>query len=76
MDPLTTTVEQKIARIAGSAHGVVSREELLRAGVSPAEIRRRVRSGALIREHRGVYRVGHRAPSVEATYMAALTAAM
>ena len=30
--------------------------------------------GLLIREHRGVYRVGHRAPSVEATYMAAVKA--
>ena len=32
-------------------------------------------SGGLIRVHRGVYRVGHRAPSVEATYLAAVLAA-
>jgi very-short-patch-repair endonuclease len=33
-----------------------------------------LRSGALLREHRGVYRVGHRAPSVEARYLAAVLA--
>ena len=32
------------------------------------------RSGALLREHRGVYRVGHWAPSVEARYLAAVLA--
>jgi len=39
------------------------------------EIKIRVRNGTLLREHRGVYRVGHRAPSVEATYSAAVLAA-
>jgi hypothetical protein len=48
---------------------------MLDAGVTAAEIAHRVRSGALIREHRGVYRVGHRAPCIEATYMAAVRAA-
>jgi very-short-patch-repair endonuclease len=33
-----------------------------------------VRRGALIPVHRGVYRVGHRAPSREATYLAAVRA--
>jgi hypothetical protein len=47
---------------------------LLRAGVTAAEIEQRLQTGALIREHRGVYRVGHRAPSVEARYMAAVRA--
>ena len=31
--------------------------------------------GYLLREHRGVYRVGHRAPTTEATYLAAVFAA-
>ena len=33
-----------------------------------------VRNGALIREYPGVYRVGHRAPSLEAGYLAAVLA--
>jgi hypothetical protein len=32
------------------------------------------RTGALLREHRGVYRVGHRPPSLEARYLAAVCA--
>src|SRR4051794_33374990 len=71
MRPKVSTAEQVIARLAGRAHGVVTREELLRAGLTADEIKRRVRSGALIRVHRGVYRVGHTAPSVEAWYLAA-----
>lgn len=63
-----------IARIAGSAHGVVTRGELLAGGLTEAEIRTRVSRGALIVVHRGVYRAGHRAPSPEARYMAAVRA--
>ena len=67
-------MEQVFARIAGEAHGVVTRAQLLRAGVSDAEIEQRLKTGALLREHRGVYRVGHRAPSLEARYLAAVRA--
>jgi very-short-patch-repair endonuclease len=68
------TVEEVLARCAFSAHGVVTRAQLLGAGVTSEEIDQRLRKGALIREHRGVYRVGHRAPSVEARYVAAVLA--
>jgi Transcriptional regulator, AbiEi antitoxin len=67
-------VEQELARIASTAHGVVTRAQLLAVGISDEEIEHRLRTGALIREYRGVYRVGHRAPSVEASYMAAVRA--
>jgi hypothetical protein len=68
------TVEENLARIASRGHGVVTRAQLLRAGVSRREIESRLRSGSLLRAHPGVYRVGHRAPSVEATYLAAVLA--
>jgi Transcriptional regulator, AbiEi antitoxin len=68
------TVERKIARIASAAHGLVTHQQLLRAGITPAEIRSRRRSGLLITEYRGVCRVGHRAPTVEARYLAAVLA--
>jgi putative AbiEi antitoxin of type IV toxin-antitoxin system len=67
-------VEQEIGRIAGAQHGVVTRVQLFGAGVSSAGIERRVRKGTLLPEYRGVYRVGHRAPSREAKYMAAVRA--
>jgi hypothetical protein len=60
--------------LAQRSHGVVTRSELERSGISPKEIEHRLHTGTLIREHRGVYRVGHRAPSVEARYLAAVLA--
>ena len=68
------TVDRTLARIAGAAHGVVARRELLDAGVTEGQIRQRLRTGALLWEYRGVYRVGHRAPSAGAAYAAAVKA--
>jgi very-short-patch-repair endonuclease len=75
MRPQDSSVEQRIARIASGAKGVVTRRELIAVGVTRAQIKRRLRRGSLIRAYEGVYRVGHRAPSVEASYMAAVKAA-
>ena len=74
MRTLDGTVEQVLARIATSNKGIASREELLAAGLSRNQIRRRTRKGVLIPEYPGVYRVGHSAPSVQASYLAALKA--
>ena len=74
MAPKKSTVEGKIERIASAAKGIVTRQELIRAGISPDEITHRLEIGALIPEHRGVYRVGHRAPNFESSYMAAVKA--
>ena len=68
------TIEETLARLAATSHGVVTRGELLRAGVTDRELKRRVTKGALIRVHRGVFRVGHAAPSLEARYLAAVKA--
>jgi hypothetical protein len=67
-------LDRTIALLAGSSHGVVTRGQLLAAGLTLEEIRHRLQSGALLREYRGVYRVGHRAPNVEARYLAAVWA--
>jgi hypothetical protein len=74
MRHLGRTVARELARVARSSHGVVTRAQLLAAGITVDEINRQLRSGALLREHRGVYRVGHRAPSVDARYLAAVLA--
>jgi very-short-patch-repair endonuclease len=70
----SSTVERKLARMASAAHGVVTRRELLREGITARQIGWRLRKGALIAEFPGVYRVGHRAPSREARYLAAVRA--
>jgi hypothetical protein len=64
----------RIERLASSSHGVVTRAQLLAAGFTAAQIKRRLRSGELLQEFRGVYRVGHRAANVEARYLAAVWA--
>lgn len=64
------SLDRAIATLASRAHGVVTRQELLGAGLSSEQIRRRVERGTLIAVHRGAYRVGHRAQSREARYMA------
>jgi hypothetical protein len=63
-----------VARIARRQHGIVTRPQLLLAGLSARQIERRVANGTLITVHRGVYRVGHGAPNVLADYMAAVLA--
>jgi hypothetical protein len=60
-----------MGEIADRAHGVVTRRELVAGGITRMEIEHRLRTGALLREHPGVFRVGHRAPRTEARYMAA-----
>jgi Transcriptional regulator, AbiEi antitoxin len=74
MDHELRTAESVIRDLASRAHGVVTRRELLGAGLTSEQIRKRLRKGMLIALHRGVYRVGHLAPSLEARYMAAVKA--
>jgi very-short-patch-repair endonuclease len=74
MGPQNATVDEVIGRIASRQHGVVTRAQLLDAGVSDKELRGRMERKALLRVHPGVYRVGHRAPSIEARYHAAVRA--
>ena len=64
----------RLAELAEPSHGVVTRTQLLAAGVSKDEIDQRVRIGLLRCLFRGIYRVGHQAPSTEALYMAAVLA--
>ena len=72
--PRTASTERIIRGLASRSHGVVTRAELLRAGISAEAIRQRVDKGLLSPVHRGVYRVGHHAPSLEARYLAAVKA--
>jgi hypothetical protein len=74
MDTRSRTVEEILAAIARRGHGIVARRELLAEGVSDIEIRKRVRRGSLITQYPGVYRVGHAAPSINASFVAAVKA--
>jgi very-short-patch-repair endonuclease len=61
-----------IAVIAARQHGVISRLQLIRLGLSDDEIDRRIKAGRLHPLHRGVYAVGHRNISREGRYLAAV----
>jgi hypothetical protein len=52
MRPQGRTVERELARIADGQHGVVTRAQLLDAGLTIAELKHRLAIGALLREHR------------------------
>jgi len=62
----------KLARVAACQHGVVSAAQLAALGLSREAIRKRTLSGRLHRLHRGVYAVGHAAPSLHRGFMAAV----
>lgn len=68
----TTTL--LIERHATRQHGVVARRQLLADGVAEEAIDRRIDAALLWPRYPGVYRVGHRAESVLADYMAAVLA--
>lgn len=65
-------ISQEIARIARLQYGVISREQLVRAGLSSSAISRRVDRGNLHRVIDGVYSVGHARLAREGRWSAAL----
>jgi very-short-patch-repair endonuclease len=68
------TADVIIAEIAARQHGVVTTEQLNRAGIDRNGISRRVAAGRLHRIYRGVYAVGHPGLSSEGEWMAAVLA--
>jgi very-short-patch-repair endonuclease len=63
-----------VADLATRQYGVVSRRELLEAGLGTRAIEHRIAAGRLHKLHRGVYAVGHRVLSREGRWMAAVLA--
>jgi very-short-patch-repair endonuclease len=56
-------VERIIGAIAGPQDNIVTRAELLAAGVGRGAISHRLKTGAMHSRHRGVYLVGHAPPT-------------
>ena len=63
-----------IRHLAAAQHGILTRAQLLDAGVGPDTIDHWIRTGRLIKLHRGVYALGHLPPSPYARTMAAVLA--
>jgi hypothetical protein len=68
------SLDRVIAALASGQHGVVSRSQLLAAGLGRGAIDRRVGTGRLHPIHRGVFAVGHRVPTKHGRWMAAVLA--
>jgi very-short-patch-repair endonuclease len=68
------SLDGAIAALAFRQHGVVSRAQLLAAGLGVGAIDRRVAGGRLHPVHRGVFAVGHRVLSQRGRWMAAVLA--
>lgn len=66
--------DSTIARIAAQQHGAITTRQLNSAGLGRMGISERARNGRLHRLHRGVYAVGHRAPSLHQRWMAGVLA--
>ena len=64
-----------VAALAGRQHGVVARRQLLELGLGRGAIAHRVEGGRLHPLHRGVYAVGHRVPTTQRAWMAAVLVA-
>src|SRR3954447_7501779 len=69
---VVTTIRSKLWRLVRDQHGVVSWEQLLAHGLTPAAIRHRVRVGRLHRVHLGVYAVGRPVLTLKGRWMAAV----
>jgi very-short-patch-repair endonuclease len=70
---MSAIMEREIGALAVGQYGVVTRSQLLGAGVGASAITRRLKSGWLRQKHRGVYVVGPLEP-LEAREMAAVLA--
>jgi very-short-patch-repair endonuclease len=67
-----THPDVRILQIAARQHGVVTRQQLRRSGLSLDAIDHRIRKGTLRRVHRGVYRTGPTTPKYQAEAAALL----
>lgn len=66
--------DHEVARIGAVQHGAISIGQLRLAGLTKTAVQKRCRAGRLHSLHRGVYAVGHIAPSHERRWMAAVLA--
>jgi very-short-patch-repair endonuclease len=66
--------DQQVAHLASRQHGVVTRPQLLDAGLLSSGIAVRLETGRLHRIHRGVYAVGHSSLGNGGRWMAAVLA--
>jgi Transcriptional regulator, AbiEi antitoxin/Protein of unknown function (DUF559) len=68
----TPSIDEVVARLAARQHGLVTRAQLIAAGLDHKAIERRLAQGRLHRVRRGVYAVGHTGLSREGHFLAAV----
>jgi Transcriptional regulator, AbiEi antitoxin/Protein of unknown function (DUF559) len=68
------SVDGRLAAVAARQYGVVTRAQVLAAGIGATGLEERVRTGRLPRLHRGVYAVGHEQLRRQGHWLAAVLA--
>jgi hypothetical protein len=63
-----------LGSVAGHQHGLITNEQVLAAGVTPAQLRRLIRTGGLVRVRQGVYRINGAPITWPQTVLAAVLA--
>ena len=67
-------VDLRLSAVAARQYGVITRSQVLAAGIGDTGIEERIRTGRLLRLHRGVFAVGHRELRRQGHWLAAVLA--
>jgi very-short-patch-repair endonuclease len=67
-------LDERIAALAGTQYGVLTRRQLMALGASGQQIDHRRKTGRLVPLHRGVYALGHKVLRTEGHWLAAVLA--
>jgi very-short-patch-repair endonuclease len=67
-------MDRRLSAVAARQYGVITRSQVLAAGIGDTGIEERIRTGRLLRLHRGVFAVGHRELRRQGHWIAAVLA--
>lgn len=67
-------MDRRLSAVAARQYGVITRSQVLAAGIGDTGIEERIRTGRLLRLHRGVFAVGHRELRRQGHWLAAVMA--
>jgi very-short-patch-repair endonuclease len=67
-------MDRRLSAVAARQYGVITRSQVLAAGIGDTGLEERIRTGRLLRLHRGVFALGHRELRRQGHWLAAVMA--